>query len=412
MHKFTPAKKFKNINIALISFMFSSFFIFDMSSASSSSIVVVFSVILFVYCIENRGIIRFSISQFHLHVFLFALYCVISSLWSWDSSESLSRGITIIEILACLSIVYMFYQYTESVEDVLKAIMWSSIIICIYTVSFYGLETFISMTNQSTRLGNDFANANAIGMWMAVSTVVHVFFIINKPRKKYFITIIIPIVFIGLCQSRTALIESLIGVLVLVVLKSFSEPSFDRSILRAIFLTIAFALILFGLSQLKIFGGLSNRVIEWINGTQKDGASISQRTGYIEIGFNQFLKAPLFGIGIGASRILTSITVGRTTYLHNNYIEMLACGGIVGFLVFYSMHFFLIRNLWRQAKRKIPNSDICFAIIVMHTFADYGTVSYYKKYFYVILVLCFLQVHIGNRTSYYLNRKEFSVSRL
>ena len=47
------------------------------------------------------------------------------------------------------------------------------------------------------------------------------------------------------------------------------------------------------------------------------------------------------------------------------------------------------------ALKKESFSDGCLIVLIVHTLAYYGTVSYYTKGTYFILVLCFLQVYIN-----------------
>ena len=120
-----------------------------------------------------------------------------------------------------------------------------------------------------------------------------------------------------------------------------------------------------------------------------------QRELYIQAGWKQFLKTPILGIGIGNTSQITMAATGHSTYLHNNFIELLASGGIIGFGIYYGIILYLIIKLIPFALKKESVSDACLIVLIVHTIADYGTVSYYTKGTYFILVLCFLQVYIN-----------------
>lgn len=383
----------------IIAIMISCFFIFDMTSASSISVIMSILVLFCVLIIQTHGKIPRKIDQFHIRVFTFIVFCFLSSVWAWKSSLSIERGITIFETLICMSVVFWLYQNSMSVDGLLHAIMWSGIIIFLYTISYYGAENFMTMSENMARLGNDFANSNAIGMWMAIVITVYVYYILNSKWKFQNILVIFPVVLMAMSQSRTALIETLIGVAIIIVLQYWGKGDVLKGILSMLFAFSVVVVILYFVSKLDVFEGISKRMLEYLTGTGKVGGSITQRAEYREIGWNQFLRTPLLGIGIGNSYELTALYAAHRTYLHNNFVELLACGGAIGFICYYSIHLYIIKTLmsFRKYEPENTNTNICLAIIVMHLVSDWGTVSYYKKYTYVIFLLCFLHIHIVKR---------------
>lgn len=379
----------------IVSLMISSFFIFDMSEASSSSIMIVLSIMVIILLIHNHGIIPLRISSFHIRVFIFAVICILSAVWAWIPSEAISRGLTILEILLCMSVLFMFYQDSYSVDGILKAIMISGVIVSLYTISYYGFEAFRMFTIQSERLGNDFASINAIGMWMAICTTIFAYYIINQKWNWFYLFSIFPVLILALSQSRTALIEVVVGIGFTLLFRYSKKGSAVSRVLKVLIAVILFYFLLKFLSTLPVFSGLVGRVFELINGTGKVGGSIDQRNSYIQAGFAQFLNNPILGIGFGSTYKIAQNATGHYTYLHNNYIEVLASGGIVGFVAYYTIHFNLLKSLIYQWKNRIMYSDICLTVLLITLIADYGTVTYYKKSTYVVLALCFLQLELA-----------------
>ena len=103
-------------------------------------------------------------------------------------------------------------------------------------------------------------------------------------------------------------------------------------------------------------------------------------------------------MGIGNTSQISMAVTGHSTYLHNNFVELLASGGIIGFGIYYGIILYLIIKLTPFALKKDSFSDACLVILIVHTIADYGTVSYYNKGTYFILVGCFLQVYINYKS--------------
>ena len=90
--------------------------------------------------------------------------------------------------------------------------------------------------------------------------------------------------------------------------------------------------------------------------------------------------------------IITAAEIAMATYLHNNYVELLAGGGIVGFAVFYSMYGYLIVNFIRKRRVAEPMKNLCIIIVVLLLVMDVALVSYYSKDLYFILMIPFLEI--------------------
>lgn len=385
----------EKINIILFSIMIASFFIFNMIGSFSSLSIVAFSGVMFlVYALSHNCKIHIPFNYFHLYILCFAVFCIMSSAWAEDGRASRTMGITIIELLICMSVVFICFQDLPSVEYLLKAIMWSGVIIGIYTIYYYGISKFMGMLTGTLRIGNDYSNANAVGMWGAICAVLFLFFILQKWSWKY-IAVIIPICLVAMSQSRTALIQLLIGSFLIIYFRYRYSTSFFKGLFKIAIALLVFVFVVYSISKLEIFEGINERMnslFAFMSGESVREGSVVQRQLYIKAGWKVFIKHPLFGIGIANSHIITSGVTGHSTYLHNNFVELLACGGIIGFFLYYGLTIHMMTRLWKFSKQGISSSDICFVILLLKTIADYGTVSYYSKQGYVILLVCCLQL--------------------
>lgn len=380
--------------------LISSFFIFDMTALSSISILICDGILFTLILMKKGTRLKVSINRFHKATLLFVAFCFFSAIWALNPYKAIANGITILEILVSISIIGMYYQDSYNTNTILKCIFWSGIVISVYTITFYGFETFKYMLLNSERVGNDYANANAIGMWMAITVTVGVWLIAFYGFRLKYCAIALPFFIVALAQSRTALIEAIIGVLLILFLRYRNQKNVLRTIGKMILIIIGIIGILILLSKLAIFDGILMRMEQLIQmftgGSDADSSSLV-RSAYIKLGFEQFLRTPLFGIGMGSTYILTGQYSTHSTYLHNNFVEVLASGGIIGFVCYYSMHAYIIKELFKKLKSNNPETIICFVLIVIHTLADYGTVCYYKKYNYLILFVCFFQIYFSKR---------------
>lgn len=378
----------------LFAVLISCIFIFEMSSWSSRSIIIVTAMLLLIYLIWKHAQIRFHFHPFHKHMAAFIAYSFLTAAWSWDVSETFSRSITVLLVFICMAVIYLIYDESESIDGYLQAIMISGIIVSAYTVIFFGIDRLRIATEVGGRFDSEeiYASANALGMWMAICTIVFVYKIVNTKFKLWYLLGIAPVMMLAVSQSRTALVEALVGIGLIILFKMQESKRVSKKIGNLILGLIVLALAGYALTQFDIFAGLYDRVRSALGlSAQKKEGSWEMRQQMIRIGLQQFKKTPFFGIGFGSTHVLTDRYLGHNTYLHNNFVEVLVSGGIIGFLLYYSMHWFVIKVLWKL--RTLDKSvQLPLILTIVHLLSDFGTVSFYKKPTYVILTLGFLAV--------------------
>ena len=119
-----------------------------------------------------------------------------------------------------------------------------------------------------------------------------------------------------------------------------------------------------------------------------EDSSFRLRAEMAEQGIQLWKQAPLFGNGLDAFRGLS----GQGTYSHNNYVELLCDLGLLGALVFYSLH---AQILVRAAQARPILRLYCWIFVVMLLLADLGYVSYASKQ--SVMILMFLTVVTTSR---------------
>ena len=126
-------------------------------------------------------------------------------------------------------------------------------------------------------------------------------------------------------------------------------------------------------------------------------SSAQTRIDYIELGWEQFLKSPIWGNGIGCAGYAILESYGYITYLHNNYIEILASGGIIGFVLYYTPYILMLCSLVKRIfklQEKNPVLYISLALLATKLIGHMGTVVYYSKIEFLFLALLISVVNI------------------
>lgn len=378
-------------------FLFCSFYIFSTSSYSRFILLFITAAIACLLLVKNSGRVPLYWHSFHTCVFVFAFFCFLSYMWSISPTETLIKTSTILQLLICMSVLYIHFVRQKSITPLLDIIMWGGYLLTLFAFWFYGIDTIKRVVLSAGRLDNTFSNVNNIGMLAALSAVITISKILFGKFKAYYLLALANILLVAACGSRKALVLFIVGTGAVVFLR-YSAKNWIVSLLRyavlGVILVVAFKLLL----ELPIFDGVNRRMEMlfnlYLNTGEKVGNSAFLRDLMVHAGWQQFLHTPVLGTGIASSGDLLLNVVGWRTYFHNNYIELLATGGIVGTLSYYLMLFVPAFKLWQQRYCKDKDTWLCLIIIGLLLMMDWGSVSYSSKSTYFYIMMLFIQAKI------------------
>lgn len=342
----------------------------------------------------HRGKIAIKAVPYYGFMLMFIAFTAFSSLWALNMADTMVKALTITLILLCNIMLYVHYQYEDNVERLLLAVMWAGYIVVIYTIVFYGFD-LVLLAAESKRLENDFSNVNTIGMAAAIACVIQTHGILYKTSRRSAAFMIPCIIVIAASQSRKALVLLALGVFLVFFLKNQQSKNILVRIAKILFvIAVAFG-VLTVLYALPIFDGVRIRMNRMIAGFLGEGnvdASTIIRQNMAALGWEWFLKYPICGIGIGTPHILAGRYLAEDTYLHNNFVELLCGGGVIGFAAYYSMYVYLFLNLFKYRAVDRKHYEIGLVWLLLMLVMDYGMVSYFSKAQWFYLMIHFLNV--------------------
>lgn len=370
-------------------FMMSSYFLVSFGSG----MYVLFAIVILFLVLSNY---KFEVHAFHLFVFQFCLYCYANSMWALNYHNALSNGNTIFEVLACLSVMYCHFKKFNDVTQLMKLIMWVGYVVVFYCYLVYGVDRVADLSSDEGRLSNSFNNINTLSMLASTVVIINIFFIVFRKRRSWFDLLIFPTIFFILSsQSRKGVGMIVLGVFLLFYLKYLRSN--EKSLMPLMKFTgfvLLFIIVIILFSSTSAMEGVTNRMMGFIAQFTEDGdvdASTQARIGLRHLGWEQFHKTPWFGIGMGCSYFLTHEEFGTNTYLHDNYVELAACGGIFALVSYYSIFLYLLF----KERKYFKVDDMCnliLALLIVKFFTDYGSVSYITKMNYFYLMVYFLHL--------------------
>ena len=362
--------------------------LFNMEASRISGIILLapifFMIVVFVLC--SHGIIRVEFSYFHTYILVFGFFCLASSLWAQSPELAISKGIDIIEIFIIMLIVSICFQQVDSVDSILKAIMWGYYAVILYEIVFYGWDYFVTVMKESTRVTSELLNSNTLGMCAAFAIMINLYLLLSKKISLWTVTLLFfGMVVVIASGSRKALVSLFLGIFLFFLVRSLRKNQQTLPLFRFLIALPVVAFIGYQILRLPIFSGIMKRMEGMFNivvgGTVEKSAMI--RMSLAQLGLELFKQHPLLGVGIDNPRLYTYEVVGETYYLHNNYMEILSSGGIIGFISYYWIYVKLLISYIRRRDFDDLQYCICFVLLILLLIMDYGMVSYYSKSTYV-----------------------------
>lgn len=369
-----------------------SFTVFSTESWGKYVYLILACVIFLLGVFQNGLKVSVAIEPFHIFTMIFLIYGFVTYLWAIDGSYTIKRMTTVAQTLLCMYLVYTSYRNDKNSERLLDCVMWAGYLVAVYAIYYYGLATIRLIVQAGSRIDNDFANVNAIGMMAAYSLVITFSKIINRHISWSLFFSLPALLMVIASGSRKAFIILFAGAFLVYLAHSMSK---SKNIIETLFKFVSVCFIgaigLMIIWSIPEFSPVTERLSQTLNQFTGNGTvdeSTIRRAWFIEIGLKQFLKTPVQGIGIGNSLFI----IGRDTYLHNNYVEILACGGILGIVTFYSSYLYCAPLILSSLKKYDEISVLCAIFFVLQLLMDFMQVSYFSKDTFFYFMIFFLQV--------------------
>lgn len=331
--------------------------------------------------------VKFFLNAELVLVFLFLIFSGLSYFWALNPALSLYRFkvLTFLTILVFMVTNQMFRE--DCVKQYLILYFLMGLTLSIACIGYFGLSGIKSMIQAGSRLGYKESvfmgiNANTIGLDCAVSCILAWFFALFKKEKVYMLAMLPTSLIVVATGSRKGILMLLIGIIM--VLYFYNLYSSDNSILSllkilvvifVLFIASFFALQLPGLEKLnEQYMGFINSLI---GNKEEVDMSTEIRGRMVVIGWQQFLRTPILGVGLDNGKVINALYNNFSAYLHNNFIEVLVNGGIVGFTLYYSLFAVLLVKLIMRLRERNPYVFIALTLLVIRVISDWGRVSYF-----------------------------------
>lgn len=348
---------------------------------------------------------KLIVTPYSKRMFLFVGYCFLGILWAYDREMS---AVQLPLLGACVIMMIVMSDYYIKRKEV-KPLFWviaiAGFALSIYVIveyggisSFYEQATAIQGSLSHRRLGGDIKNPNAIGMQCGYATVILFFFALIKKKYFCYVLLLVPFAVTAASGSRKALLMLVIGFVMVFYYKILEGDSSKRYI-KVYFGFFAVIIAIAAVFSLDIMNTAVERMIDssgMLSGAGSDN-STTERLNMIIVGLKQYWKKPVIGWGIANSRIVNAAYLGVSKYSHNDYIELMLNGGLVGMLLYYGMIVKMIKEHIAIIKVNKRDDDavLSFILLILFLAMNMACVTYYNSipsYVYLTLWITLIEI--------------------
>lgn len=371
---------------------------------------VVFNIILTLYIFFGIAKIifrkRLYINKFIIIFMLFIVYSSFSFFYSTNINGPFYAFIRLIPNSLFGFVLIQNIYFSTKIQsrriqigmNLIKYYTWSTIFSCLY-IGIFEFSSIISGSKFGSIVFKDEGLTSfSYNLILAITYIVYSLLVIKKSKFLNFTNILFLLLLLGaaaLTSIRKSLFAPLLfsGILIIIMYRK----NFKKLVKSLLVFIIIGAIVIFTVLNVpSLYLSVGRRFITLLNSIINQNAQIGYYVDYSVIerallrenAMEIFKTHPIFGVGLDTFKYYTVRMGTAQIYAHNNYLELLASTGIVGFLLFYSS----IMNIFtKTVKNYINTNDLTYAFIISfiitQLFLDFGTVTYYTVYHIPLLFL-------------------------
>lgn len=336
--------------------------------------------------------VRFVVDVNILLYLLVVLWSLASCFWSKDISDCLTYFKVSLPIVLCSTVCLSSYIGQRiSPERFLHLVIWAGVAAgiryCYYT-DWSSLSSGYYLRGSFGRLLDDVTNYNNYTSIISASCVLALYYAIVEHRRRDYLPAGILLVILVMGGSR----KNIVAIPVIAVVFSLFSGDASKKMKMLLALVAASLVGLYLLETVPALEQIRKSLEGMLNGFRSgeeemvDG-STQQRMYLMQQGIQVWKEHPFLGVGWNNYRYYNDAKL----YAHNNYVELLASLGIVGFLLYYAM-FLRVTYILGSAlgNRRLRKEDVLLLGFCGNTLlTEIGAITLYNKERVVLLLVIF-----------------------
>ncbi len=325
----------------------------------------------------------FIISKYSIWYGIIICYILVTIPFSSYSNSIHSNHLS--EMIICFVLTMLLSVFVESEKSVCW-ICWTYVLSSLLMI-FLMFRSGKLVGNYKERLGEEIlGNANIFATFIMYSVMYALWLLIYQKyrfgiRVFLFISILVDVYALMLSAGRKFFMVPFIFLFLLLLMKNRTSPTRNTSKYIIIMVTIIGILYLIIMQVPVFYNAIGIRMEQYVNsltGGGKADLSSIYRSQLRSAAIKGWLQKPFFGNGFDSFKYLRSAEVlgGSRAYSHCNYTELLHNGGIVCWLLYYSIFGIMTRKTIINKNISRQFRAFSIAAIISQFVLDYGGIFY------------------------------------
>lgn len=354
---------------------FLNLFMFDNGSIPSKIGKVLIVGSSFLYSFIKSKKISTKWKTYYIWIFVFSAFSYLSINWAQSKQFALSGANTIaLNFLCVFSILQVLPKINHWDIHIAKILGTFPIILYLELVFKYGSGIFGGIRNLGT------GNHNFIGMVSAFATIFLYYYMKQSHHDTAVLKVLmmVHLLFVMLSMSRKAIMYLAIPWLIIYL---FVGKGFVNKLKRIIYISFILIVAYIALVHIPILyrfiGAGLQQMMKYFQSGSGD-LSAAGRNTRIVFGISLFKEKPVLGWGTMNYNYLFSIrqSISEMTIADNNFVDMLVNGGMIGFIIYYSIYITGFILFFRLKNKSTLEKIFPIALLITLLISDYGSSSY------------------------------------
>lgn len=330
----------------------------------------------------------------------FLCFAEMSSLWAYSPLTSAFKYIKF--MLLILTFCFGITQYADTKKDVERLMdIFLYVSLTIVLIEYIGtpFEKWFEGYFGSFICGSNTNTFSYITMFAALMAFYKSYI---KGKKLWYLATVLFLFSCLLSSSRKAVAMSSFGILFFILFAVGRKHHILHFIIAILTVAFIFSLIMTNDVLYNVIGYRINTLIVFTNDSEAINKtdSLQLRDYYINFAQVLFHRKPIFGQGFANfATLLNAETNQGYFYSHNNYWEILADLGIVGFILYYWFYIYMaIRLIIRLVRKEFTELKLLAAtMLVMEFILEWGVISMFFPYHQTVITLMYVFINVYDK---------------
>lgn len=290
----------------------------------------------------------------------------------------------------------------NKVDMLARTYIWSSVLM---STILWATDKLILNVEEGERLGENLElNPNAFSNLISAAAILAAWFMVYRckwnTRWIYILAFGLLIFVMALSGGRANVVVVIACALVFIFFYSGKKHT---PIVRNIFICLLLLLAAYWaiMNIPLLYDAIGERFEAFfanLLGIETDANSVhsdATRATLIKLGLRGWIESPLFGHGLDSFKYFNASQNGHFYYAHNNYVELLYDLGLVGFIAYYSMYFYLFVKVLKISRDFLKYKILGVGLLAQFVISDFADISFYTSFSITLLAIIYAIIRIA-----------------